>query len=62
MEWDDTTVDMEFRADMERKDKRKIWFFRLFNLIILILAVLTLAATIWQFEVIMNWVYRVMGL
>ena len=61
MEWDETTEDMEFRAKMERKDKRNIWFFRLFNVIILVFAALIFVATVWNFEVIMKWVYGVMG-
>ena len=57
MGWDETTGDMEFRAKMERKDKRNIWFFRLFNVIVLVLAVLTFVATVWNFEGVMKWAY-----
>lgn len=53
---------MELRAKMERKDKRNIWFFRLFHAIILVFAVLIFLATVWNFEVIMKWVYGIMSL
>ena len=62
MDWDETTENMEFRAKMERKDKRNIWLYRLLNVIILVFAVLIFVATVWHFEVIMKLVYGMMGL
>ena len=62
MEWDQTTEEMDFRDKMERKQKRSISYGRVFNVFVLVFAVLIFAATVWYFERVMNWVYRAIGL
>ena len=62
MKWDQTTEEMDLRDKMERMQKRSILYGRLINAVILVVAVLVFAVTVWNFEVVMKWVYGLMGL